>query len=318
MNTQNPKLSIVVPALNAERYLDATIRTVLDQTFQDWEMVIADGGSKDRTREMLSAYAAGDPRIRPVFKPDESPFHGIWNGVAEARGDYLCILAISDGYLDREWLAKCVAALDTDPELSIVWGIPFDMSEAGEILGPAYVYAHFLEGDFPGRRPSVLKKILTKIDLRHPSSILTLFGKVNRANVVAARQMLGHVTVSQKRDWFHYWLRTGTIFPDGNTVLSRRVFLECMPPYRMGTREPGDWMGFYFNLNSKGYLARCLPTPANSGRINAGQVSEVWKKYNDDNRREYFTKLAAFRRQTAERPGSFHFVDRDGNALLNQ
>jgi len=127
--------------------------------------------------------------------------------------------------------------------------------------------------------------------------------------------MTGAETPPEKQAWFDYWLKTGTIFPDGNTCTARKAFVGCLQPYKFGTREPGDWMGMYFCLNAKGYLSHCIPTPANFGRLHGGQVSEVLRGYNDENRREYFKKLALFKREFESNSDNFKFIDREGNPV---
>ena len=127
--------------------------------------------------------------------------------------------------------------------------------------------------------------------------------------------MFGVKAVPQKEKWFEYWLKTGQIFPDANICVSTRVMREWLPQYTPGTREPGDWMGFYFNFNSNGYLAYCIPTPANYGRIHGGQISEKWKRYNDQNRIDYYKKLKAFKKNYYKDPGKFSFKDRDGREI---
>ncbi|HEY5402849.1 MAG TPA: glycosyltransferase [Pyrinomonadaceae bacterium] len=63
-----PLVSIIMPSFNAERYVAESIRSVLGQTFTDWELVVVDDGSVDRTAEVVCKLAAEDPRIRYVWR----------------------------------------------------------------------------------------------------------------------------------------------------------------------------------------------------------------------------------------------------------
>lgn len=69
-NTGNstPWLSVIVPMYNAQAYVEQTIRSILSQTFQDYELLLVDDGSTDSTEEICTRYAAQDRRIRYLKK----------------------------------------------------------------------------------------------------------------------------------------------------------------------------------------------------------------------------------------------------------
>ncbi|HVM77107.1 MAG TPA: glycosyltransferase [Candidatus Paceibacterota bacterium] len=312
-----PRISILMPSWNAEKYVASTLDTIVMQSFTDWEAIVMDGGSKDRTVEIARGYQKKYPNIRIFSEPDEGPYHAIHKAALAARGEFLVEMCFSDGYLDKDWFAKCVAAMDADPELSLVWGIPFDMTEEGELKGPSYVYARFLPDEYRAKSPKtpVLKKFIKKIDVRRPSSILRVIKKINPTNARMAIHMFKHEEPKNKEAWFLYWLETGTIFPDLNMFMTKKVFFDCMEPYVMGTRETGDWMQFYFNFNTKGFLSRCIPVPANFGRVHEGSVSDRVRGYNDEKHRRYIKMVVEFEKKTLSHPGQFSFVDREGNPV---
>ena len=310
-----PTISILLPVLNSAKFLRETLETVVSQTFKDWELISMDGGSRDGSLEILHEYAKKYRGIRIFSGPDEGGFHAIDKAAHEACGEFIMLLCASDGYLDREWLEKCVGVMRNDPEVSLVWGIPFDMTEGGKLVGPHYVFAHFLQDKQSFKKTSVMKKIFGKIDLRRPASLLEFVRKINPANVVSMRHMLRSGAPPQKQDWFLYWLRTGTVFPDGNMLMSRKVFLECFPRYRMGTREAGDFGQFYFDFNARGYLAYCIPSPANFGRTHQGQVGERERKYNDHVTRTYMQRVKQFRNKISHADHRMIFLDRTGRAI---
>ena len=61
---ENPKISIIVPVYNAERYLHRCIDCILAQTFRDFELLLVDDGSKDISGEICDDYAQKDERVR--------------------------------------------------------------------------------------------------------------------------------------------------------------------------------------------------------------------------------------------------------------
>ena len=61
-----PTVSIIIPVYKVERYLDTCVQSVLDQTFQDIEVLLVDDGSPDRCPEMCDAWAKSDRRVRVI------------------------------------------------------------------------------------------------------------------------------------------------------------------------------------------------------------------------------------------------------------
>lgn len=115
MSPTVPKVTIGLPVRNGESFLERAIDCVLSQTFEDLELVISDNGSTDRTEEICASYAGQYPRIR-YFRND--PDIGVlrnFNWLVElARGEYFRWLGVDD-WLEPDYVAECVAALDANP-----------------------------------------------------------------------------------------------------------------------------------------------------------------------------------------------------------
>ncbi len=109
-----PRVSVGIPVYNGEVFLAHAIESVLAQTFTDFELIVSDNGSTDRTPEIVRRYAASDARVRFV-RSDEN--HGAaWNyrrAFDLARGEYFR-WAPADDWFAPDSLAECVAALDAD------------------------------------------------------------------------------------------------------------------------------------------------------------------------------------------------------------
>lgn len=90
-------ISIVVPVYNAERFLEATIRTVQKQTYQDWELLLVDDCSSDKSRDIARQLAEQDKRVHLISQETNQGAARARNrGVQEARGRYLCFLDADD------------------------------------------------------------------------------------------------------------------------------------------------------------------------------------------------------------------------------
>jgi glycosyltransferase involved in cell wall biosynthesis len=116
-----PRVSVVSTVYNGEPYFERAIPGILGQTFEDFEFVLVDDGSSDRSLELLRDLAAADPRVR-VFAPGRLGAAAAYNyGVEQARGEYVARQDFDDrSYPER--LKLQVAALDADPRLGMVGG----------------------------------------------------------------------------------------------------------------------------------------------------------------------------------------------------
>ncbi len=116
-----PRVSVVTSVYNGEPYFDRAIPGILAQTFDDFEFIVVDDGSSDRSLDQLRDLAEGDPRVR-VFAPGRLGAAAAYNfGVAQARGEYIARQDFDDrSYPDR--LRLQVALLDAQPEVGVVGG----------------------------------------------------------------------------------------------------------------------------------------------------------------------------------------------------
>jgi succinoglycan biosynthesis protein ExoA len=105
-------VSVVLPVYNEERYIEACLRSVLAQDYPSdrYEVIVADGGSTDRTREIVEGIAARDPRVRLIDNPGRLQAAGLNRAITASRGD---VIARQDGH--AEWgadhLRRSVALL---------------------------------------------------------------------------------------------------------------------------------------------------------------------------------------------------------------
>ena len=116
---KHPKVSVLLGVLNQEAYLPACIESVLAQTFSDFEFIILNDGSTDRTWEIIQDYAKKDSRIRPYSFPEKQ---GIAVGcnftVAKAEGEYLARMD-GDDIWNPEKLERQVQYLEQHPECGV-------------------------------------------------------------------------------------------------------------------------------------------------------------------------------------------------------
>ena len=122
---KRPLVSIISPTYNHEKYLADCIDSVLSQSYSNWEMIILNDGSTDRTADIAAAYRDTDSRIRLVNQENVGIFRlsETYNkGVSVSNGDYVAILEGDDCWtIDK--LEKQVAAIRKDPEAVVCWSM---------------------------------------------------------------------------------------------------------------------------------------------------------------------------------------------------
>lgn len=113
------RVSIITPAYNAARYLPQAVASVVEQSFQDWELIIINDGSTDATRDYLDTLT--DPRIRVIHQENGGVSRARNAGLECARGAFVTFMDADDA-LPRESLAVRVRYLDAHPEVTVVDG----------------------------------------------------------------------------------------------------------------------------------------------------------------------------------------------------
>jgi glycosyltransferase involved in cell wall biosynthesis len=117
-----PKVSIGMPVFNAERFVGRAIRSILEQTYADLELIVSDNASTDRTREICEEMARQDPRMRLVTNPSNIGAAANFNQVLTlSRGTYFK-WACGDDWCAPMMVERCVAVLDANPDVVACFG----------------------------------------------------------------------------------------------------------------------------------------------------------------------------------------------------
>lgn len=114
-----PRVSVVIPAFDNARFIEQTVRSVLDQTYTDFELVVSDHSSTDGTWELLQPFGT-DPRVRLTRVAAGGGAPANWTAVtAQARGEFVKLVC-GDDLLYPTALAEQVAAFDEYPQAVLV------------------------------------------------------------------------------------------------------------------------------------------------------------------------------------------------------
>ena len=127
-----PLVSVIVPVYNVEAYITATIQSVLAQTFTDFEILVVDDGSGDRSIELVKQFT--DPRIKIIHQGNRGLAGARNTGIRNAQGEYLAFLDSDDLWLPEK-LAKHVQHLQQNPQVGVSFCRSSFIDDAGNPLG---------------------------------------------------------------------------------------------------------------------------------------------------------------------------------------
>jgi glycosyltransferase involved in cell wall biosynthesis len=115
-----PLVSIVITVYNRENYLPKAIESILAQTYSNFELLIWDDGSTDKSLTIAHHYAQQDDRIRVIAAPHQGRGISIASACAEAKGKYLGLVD-SDDLLGQTAIEETVQILETQPKIGMVY-----------------------------------------------------------------------------------------------------------------------------------------------------------------------------------------------------
>lgn len=167
---QTPRISVIMPAYNSELYIAQAIDSILQQTYTDFELIILNDGSTDKTPEIIQKYADSDKRIVFVNNRENRGLITVLNqGLDMARGEYIARMD-SDDISMPERFAKQVAYLDSNPDVGVLGTLihGFDKLNAPGIQIPIVTVFDLLEKNYIAH-PTVMmrKSLFDKYNLRY-------------------------------------------------------------------------------------------------------------------------------------------------------
>jgi hypothetical protein len=192
-----PNVSIVMSVFNGERFLCEAVESILGQSLSDFEFIIIDDGSTDRSGSILKAYEARDPRIRIYPQENRGLIESLNRGCGLARGKYIARMDADDiAVPDR--LAWQIDFMEKHPEVAVVGGAVEFMDRVGKVLRVA---------GRPLHNDEIQRVILNQSGVMwHPTVV------IRKAAFV---QMGGYRNVVDAED-YDLWLRMAEMFELAN------------------------------------------------------------------------------------------------------
>lgn len=200
---KNPKISVIVPVYNVEKYLHKCIDSILAQTFTDFELLLIDDGSTDKSDDICDEYAVKDARVR-VFHTENRGVSAARNhGLREASGDWICFVD-SDDWVENCYLEYlyCVDGLDENNDCIVCQSVYVDFEVDGKVKSNKW----FVLPNLVQTKPFDEKVIINKILNGYNSFVYAkLFNKQTiRENEIYFNESL---SINEDKLFFHKYLQ---------------------------------------------------------------------------------------------------------------
>ena len=241
-----------MPVYNGERYLAEAVESILAQTYRDFEFIVIDDGSKDGSRSILESFAARDPRMKVVSRPNTGIIGALNEGLGLARGELVARMDADDIALP-ERLAKQVAYMDDHPDCVMAGSRVQVIDPDGSpltILSDALTHDQIVDGFLAARgqlvhHPAVIyrKDVVLRIgayrDIFDESEDLDLFLRLAEVGrIVNMEEPLlkyrEHLAKASRAKVVRVEENTRRILEDAH----RRRGLEYRPPAGLGEIKP--------------------------------------------------------------------------------
>jgi glycosyltransferase involved in cell wall biosynthesis len=168
-NKKKPRVSVTIPSYNHGEFIGAAIESIINQTFDDWELIIADDASTDNTIEIVKSYQAQYPNRIKLFASDFNQGPSINSSIAHknARGEFIALLC-SDDVMHPERLEKQVRYLSEHQDVAAVFTDVFFLDKQGNVSNQESLFskpitdlpAQLLEGNFINASSITLRRVV--------------------------------------------------------------------------------------------------------------------------------------------------------------
>jgi len=118
---KKPLVSIIIPTYNRCFFIEKALKSILEQTYQDFEIIIIDDGSTDNTKKVIAPYLI-DSRVKYLYQENQGVTKARISGIKMAKGEYIALLDSDDFWIDNRKLEKQIEFLEKNPEYVLTSG----------------------------------------------------------------------------------------------------------------------------------------------------------------------------------------------------
>lgn len=139
------RFSVIIPVFNKESYIERTLKSVYAQTYGNYEVIVVDDGSKDRSLEVVTAYVKDKPNTQVIKQENSGVAVARNNGVANARGQFICFLD-SDDWWEETFLEEMDSLISNCPEAGLYGSNYYLVKNGKKRLAPIALPTDFISG----------------------------------------------------------------------------------------------------------------------------------------------------------------------------
>ena len=212
-----PTVSVVIPNYNYASYLRERIESVLNQTYQDFELILLDDASKDNSVEILQNYSSNIHVSQVVVneKNTGSPFKQWMKGIQMAKGEWIWI-AEADDLAEPEFLQRCMEQAEANPNVSVCYAGSNHIDSEGKVIEP---HADYWSADTDGNICCIDGDIFVQHKLFWHCCIMNASGAIFRKENALKLQNSPLLQMRYSGDWM-FWTQMAM---QGNVVEVRNV-----------------------------------------------------------------------------------------------
>jgi len=133
--SKHPKISIVTVCYNAEKDIEKTILSVINQTYDNIEYIVIDGGSHDGTLSVINKYASKIDKV--ISEPDKGIYDAMNKGITLAKGDWINFMNAGDTFASKNVLEKIFKNVSYKENIGVIYGQTY--SSNGKYVSEAYL-----------------------------------------------------------------------------------------------------------------------------------------------------------------------------------
>ena len=257
-----PKVSVIIPVYNVEKYLGECLDSILGQTLKDIEVLCVDDGSTDDSAKILADYAARDARVKVFASPHAGAFRAREVGVKAATGEYAYFMD-ADDRLNSVAFEELCALSDRENLDQVVFtsSVVFDKGYAKGKKGMMKAFERYYS-----MAPSVCEKAMSGMELmsalqEHNSFHVSPPLRLTRMSVIRDNEY-GFPDATSRAD--NYFTPISLYYSRRAMALDRKYYIRRLPRFASSSRLPRS---FSTRTRSFRISSRSLPTrPARTGR----------------------------------------------------
>ena len=207
-----PKISIITPVFNNEKDIVNCIRSVANQTYKNIEHIIIDGGSKDRTVELLKSYSEKYTHIIWISEKDNGIYDAMNKGIAMASGEYLWFMNAGDVFYSDNTVESLIEELN---QSDIVYGAAVLVDDQGrdqglyhKTLPEKLTWKNFIKGMVVCHQALIVKRSMVEVyslDFKIASDIdwairnCKKTNKIHNSNTILCKFQTGGLSKKRQR-----------------------------------------------------------------------------------------------------------------------